>query len=187
MADGVDASQRMVDGWTRQLQETAARYQAMADRMQGQTVTERAKDGSVTVTVDAKGLLKNLVIAESAAGKRMAEVSAQVMQLVQKAQARIPELLQQVASETLGAGATGDKLVEDAKSTFPAPPPEEPPPPAAPVHRFGPEDSDPQPPPVPSRQAAAPRQAAPPPPPPPRRRRAENSDDDDDFGGSILS
>ncbi|MEU4666929.1 YbaB/EbfC family nucleoid-associated protein [Amycolatopsis sp. NPDC023774] len=182
MSDDVDASQRMVDGWARQLQETAARYQAMADRMQGQTVTERTKDGSVTVTVDAKGLLKNLVISESAGGKRMAEVSAQVMQLVQKAQARIPELLRQVASETLGSDATGDKLVEDAKSTFPAPPPEEPSAPPAPVHRFGPEENDPPPPPP----AAPPRQQAPP-PPSPRRRRAETSDDDDDFGGSILS
>ncbi|MFI5610633.1 YbaB/EbfC family nucleoid-associated protein [Amycolatopsis sp. NPDC051903] len=179
MSDGVDASQRMIDGWMQQLQQTAARYQAMADRMQGQTVTERAKDGAVEVTVDAKGLLKNLVIAESAGGKRMAEVSAEVMRLVQKAQSRIPELLHQVATETLGSDGTGDKLVADAKSTFPEPPPEDP---AAPepdrLHHFGPEDTEAPPPP--------PRQQTPP-PPPPRRRRPDPSDDDDDFGGSILS
>ncbi|WP_329067199.1 YbaB/EbfC family nucleoid-associated protein [Amycolatopsis sp. NBC_01480] len=184
MPDSIDASQQMVDGWTRQLKETAARYQAMAERMQGQTVTERSKDGLVEVTVDAKGLLKNLVIAESANGKRMAEVSALVMQLVQKAQSRIPELLQQAAAETVGGDGTTDALVEKAKGSFPAPPEE----PAAPEpdhgRRFIPEDTEPPPPPPP----APPRQQAPPPPPPPpRRRRSQPDDDDDNFGGPILS
>ena len=183
MPDSIDASQQMVDGWTRQLQETAARYQAMAERMQGQTVTERSKDGLVEVTVDAKGLLKNLVIAESANGKRMAEVSAQVMQLVQKAQSRIPELLQQAAAETIGGDGTTDELVEKAKSSFPEPPEEPSVTEPDRVRRFLPEDTEqppPPPPPVPPRQQA-------PPPPPPRRRPAKPDDEDDDFGGSILS
>ena len=76
MPDSIDASDAMIDNWTKQLEQNAARYQALADRMQGQTVTERAKDGSVQVTVDSRGLLQNLVIAETAAAKRMAEVSA---------------------------------------------------------------------------------------------------------------
>lgn len=88
MPDSIDASDAMIDNWTKRLEENAARYQALADRVQGQSVTERSKDGTVQVTVDSRGLLKNLVIAEAAAGKRMAEVSAQVMQLVQRAQAR---------------------------------------------------------------------------------------------------
>jgi DNA-binding protein YbaB len=181
MPDSIDASQQMVDGWTRQLKETAARYQAMAERMQGQTVTERSKDGLVEVTVDAKGLLKNLVIAESANGKRMAEVSAQVMQLVQKAQSRIPELLQQAAAETVGDDGTTETLVDKAKSSFPAPPEEPSTPEPDRVRRFLPDDTDQPPPPAP------PRQQAPPPPPPPRRRRAQPDDDDDNFGGPILS
>ncbi|HWD01215.1 MAG TPA: YbaB/EbfC family nucleoid-associated protein [Amycolatopsis sp.] len=184
MSDGVDASQQMIDGWARQLQETAARYQAMADRMQDQTVTERTKDGTVEVTVDAKGLLKNLVISESASGKRMAEVSAEVMRLVQKAQSRIPELLQQAATETLGRDGTGNQLVAEAKSTFPEPP-EEPSGPPEPdrLHHFGPEETEAP----PATPPAAPPRPQAPPPPPPRRRRPESQDDDDDFGGSILS
>lgn len=183
MPDSVDASDEMIDNWTKRLEENAARYQALADRMHDQTVTERSKDGSVQVTVDSRGLLKNLVIAESAAGKRMAEISAQVMQLVQRAQARIPELLQQAMSETTGTGdQAAVEIVREAQSTFPAPPPE--PEPAFPepdrVRRFLPEDNEEQPPPPP----------APPAPPqqqPPRRRRPVDNDDDDDFGGSILS
>lgn len=187
MPDSIDASEQMVEGWTKQLQQTAARYQAMAERMQGQTVTERSKDGSVEVTVDAKGLLKNLVLADSAAGKKMADVSAEVMRLVQRAQARIPELLQQAAAETIGGDQTAETLVADAQRTFPAPPAEEPSE-SGPdrVRRFLPEDAE-------ETGAAAPppppRPAAPPPPPPPQpqRRRRSSSDDDDDFGGSILS
>ncbi|WP_328448920.1 YbaB/EbfC family nucleoid-associated protein [Amycolatopsis sp. NBC_00438] len=185
MPDSVDASDEMIDNWTKRLEENAARYQALADRMQGQTVTERSKDGLVTVTVDARGLLKNLVIAESAAGaKRMAEVSAQVMQLVQRAQARIPELLQQAMTETTGTGdQAAVEIVREAQSTFPQPPPE--PEPTFPepdrVRRFLPDDNDEQPP-------AAPRTPPPAPPQqqPPRRRRPAD-DDDDDFGGPILS
>ncbi|MEV6874711.1 YbaB/EbfC family nucleoid-associated protein [Amycolatopsis sp. NPDC051128] len=181
MPDSIDASDAMIDNWTKRLEENAARYQALADRMQGQSVTERSKDGSVQVTVDSRGLLKNLVIAEAAAGKRMADVSAQVMQLVQRAQARIPELLQQAMTETTGTGdQAAVEIVREAQSTFPAPPPE--PEPAFPepdrVRRFLPDDADEQP-------------RTPPPPPqqqpqPPRRRRPVD-DDDDEFGGPILS
>jgi DNA-binding protein YbaB len=183
MPDSIDASDAMIDNWTKRLEENAARYQALADRMQDQSVTERSKDGTVQVTVDSRGLLKNLVIAETAAGKRMAEVSAQVMQLVQRAQARIPELLQQAMTETTGTGdQAAVEIVREAQSTFPEPPPE--PEPAFPepdrVRRFLPEDNDEQP-------------RTPPPPAPPqqqpplRRRRPTDNDDDDDFGGPILS
>jgi DNA-binding protein YbaB len=183
--DSVDASDQMIDDWTKKLEENAAKYQALADRMQGQTVTERSRDGSVQVTVDSQGLLKNLVIAENAAQKRMAEVSAEVMRLVQRAQSRIPELLQQAMAETTGTtDPTATHIIGEAMSTFPPPPPE--PEPTYPepdrVRRFGPEDAE-EPPPPPQRPQA-------PPPPPPQqqpRRRRPAEDDDDDFGGSILS
>jgi hypothetical protein len=190
MPDSVDASDEMIDNWTKRLEENAARYQALADRMQGQTVTERSKDGSIQVTIDSRGLLKNLVIAESAGGKRMAEISAQVMQLVQRAQARIPELLQQAMTETTGTGdQAAVEIVREAQSTFPEPPPEAEPafPEPDRVRRFLPEDND-QPPPPPAAPRTPP--APPQPPPqqqPPRRRRPVDNDDDDDFGGPILS
>ncbi|MEV6905653.1 YbaB/EbfC family nucleoid-associated protein [Amycolatopsis sp. NPDC051071] len=185
MPDNVDASEQMVDNWTKQIQETAARYQAMAARMQGQTVTERSKDNNIEVTVDSKGLLTNLVIAEAASGKRMAEVSAQVMRLVQLAQSRIPELLQQAMAETVGTtDETAGRVIAEAQSTFPEAPPEEEPAQAEPErhHRFGPDEEDP---PSPPASGSAP--SAPPQPKPIPRRRRPQDDDEDDFGGSILS
>lgn len=180
MPDNVDASEQMVDNWTKQIQETAARYQAMAARMQGQTVTERSKDNTIEVTIDSKGLLTNLAISEAASGKKMAEVSAQVMRLVQLAQSRIPELLQQAMAETVGTtDETAGRVIAEAQSTFPEAPPEENLAPAEPDrhHRFGPDDEEPP-----------PASSAPPQPKPiPRRRRTQDSDDDDFGGGSILS
>ncbi len=180
MPDSVDASDRMVDNWVKQAQETAARYQAMAARMQGQTVTERSKDNTIEVTIDSKGLLQNLVISEAVSGKRMAEVSAQVMRLVQLAQSRIPELLQQAMAETVGTtDTTASRVIAEAQSTFPEAPPEEDVAPPEPERhlRFGPEDEEPPP----------PASTAPPQPKPIPRRRRTQDDDDDDFGGSILS
>ncbi len=160
MPDSVDASDQMIDDWTKKLEESAARYQALADRMQGQTVTERSKDGTVQVTVDSQGLLKNLVITENASTKRMAEVSAEVMRLVQRAQSRIPELLQQAMADTTGtADAAASHIVEDAMSTFPPPPPEPEPQYPEPdrVRRFGPEDTEEPPRPRPRRPGTRPR------------------------------
>lgn len=182
MPDNIDAAERMVDEWTRRVQDQARRYQAMADRVQDVSVTERSTDHAIEVTVNAKGLLTNLVIAESAQGRRMGELSAQIMRTVQAAQARIPELLRQAMAETIGTeDQAAEKIFSDARTTFPAPP-EDDSAQAAPQRelRFGPEDDEERP--------AARTSSEPPSPPPRSRRRPSADDDDDDFGGrSILS
>jgi hypothetical protein len=190
MPDTVDTSEQMVDNWNKQLQQSAARYQAMAARVEGQSVTERSKDGSVQVTVSSRGILTGLVIAEGAGGKRMAEVSAEVMKLVQRAQSRIPALLQQAMAETIGTqDQAAQHLLDEAKNTFPEPPPEDEP--AQPERdlRFVPEDEQQPPPPRPPVPPApfAPPAPPKPPGPPPRGRRPARDDEDDDFGGPILS
>lgn len=178
MTEGVESSDRMIDNWTRQIQEQAQRYQAMASRVQELSVTERSADNAVEVTINSKGLLTNLSISESAQGKRMAELSAQIMRTVQTAQSRVPELLQQAMAETVGTeDQTVAKVFEDAKKTFPEPPEEaETPPKPDRELRFGPEDDSP---PEPPRARPEPR---------PTTRRRPPDDEDDDFGGrSILS
>ncbi|MEC3979852.1 YbaB/EbfC family nucleoid-associated protein [Amycolatopsis sp. H20-H5] len=186
MPESVDASDQMIDNWNKQVQESAAKYQAMAGLVESQTITERSKDSSVEVTISSRGLLTGLVIAEGAGGKRMSEVSAQVMLLVQRAQSKIPELLQQAMAQTIGTqDVTANRMFDDAKSQFPPAPPEEPPtlPDPPRQHRFGPENDDAPPP--PPQQPKPP--VAPPPPPPPPRRRPAGDQDDEDFGGPILS
>ncbi|MER7112876.1 YbaB/EbfC family nucleoid-associated protein [Saccharomonospora azurea] len=179
MADGVDASDRMIDDWTRKIQEQAQRYQAMAARVQEISVTERSPDNTVEVTINSKGLLTGLTISDSAQNKRMGELSVQIMRTVQAAQARIPELLQQAMADTVGTeDQTAAKVFDEARKTFPEPPEdtETPAPENDRELQFGPEDEADE--------------AAPPPPPQPRptARRRPPEDDEDDFGGrSILS
>ncbi|MFI6102491.1 YbaB/EbfC family nucleoid-associated protein [Lentzea sp. NPDC051213] len=176
MPEDIAGSEQMLSNWNQNIQERAARYQDMATRVQGMTISERSSDGAVELTIGSNGILQNLVINESASGKRMAEVSGEIMKLLQRAQSKIPQLLQEAMAETIGTqDETANVLFNEAKKNFPAPPAEEPA--ATPYDRneinFRVEDDAPPP-------------ARPTPPPPPRRR--PPSDDDDDFGGeSVLT
>jgi hypothetical protein len=177
--EDISGSEQMLANWNQNIQERAARYQEMATRVQGMTISERSSDGAVELTIGSNGILQNLVINESAAGRRMSEVSGEIMKLLQRAQSKIPALLQEAMAETIGTqDETANVLFDEAKKNFPAPPPED-----APARsayganemNFRVEDDAPPPPP-----------RATPPPPPPARRRPPS--DDDDFGGeSVLS
>lgn len=174
MPEDISGSEQMLANWNKNIQERAARYQEMATRVQGMTISERSADGSVQLTIASNGILQNLVIEESAAGKRMSEVSAEIMKLLQRAQSKIPALLQEAMAETIGTqDETANVLFDEARKNFPAPPAEEPA--RTPYDRnemnFRVDDDTPPPP-------------RPTPPPPPRRR--PPSDDDDDFGGQSV-
>jgi hypothetical protein len=176
MPPSIEDSERMLADWNRAVQAKAERYQAMADRVSELSITERSQDSTVEVTISSRGLLTNLVIAESAAGKRMADVSSEVMRTVQLAQSKLPELMRQAMAETIGLGdETANKVFEDAKSQFPEPPEDPVETPAEPEPRFDDlehhDHHDPTP--------------APPTQPP--RRRPTSADDDDDFDGSIFN
>lgn len=178
---GIEDSERMVDDWVRHAEERAAKYQLMAERFTEMSVTERSSDGTVELTVSSKGILTDLRIAEQAGARSMAELSAQIMRTVQRAQSRIPELLQDVLADTVGTQDTvANHVVDEAKKTFPEPPEEdeaedEP-------MRFEAEIADePEP-------ASPPPASQRPPAPKPRRPRREGDDDDgDDTHDSIYS
>lgn len=180
MPEDIAESERMVSEWERNVKERANRYQDMATRVQGMTISERSSDGSIELTIGSNGILQNLVIAETARDKRMAEVSGEIMKCLQRAQSRIPELLQEAMAETIGTqDETANVLFNEAKKNFPAPPSDDPvpPPPAGP--RFNTEEEE-------QAITRTPPPPAAPPAAPPRRRPPR--DDDDDFGGeSVLT
>lgn len=186
------ASEQLVAQWEQQISDNAARYQQMADRVQQLSITETSKDGVIRVTVGANGILSNLVIAETARDRSMAELTRQIMTCLQRAQSKIPELLRQTMTETLGTqDGTANEILAQAQQTFPQPPPEEPPtgPGAPPVreYQFAPEDSGPPPPPHVPPPSHVPPPAPHTPPAPPRRPRPSGPDDDDWDGQSVLS
>lgn len=178
---GIEDSERMVDDWVRHAQERATKYQAMAERFAELSVTERSSDGTVELTVTSKGILTDLRISEQAGSRTMAEVSAQIMRTLQRAQSRIPELLQDLLTDTVGTQDTvANHVVDEAKKTFPEPPEEDEA--DAETMRFDAEMSDePEPtsPPPPSQRPSPPKSRRP--------RRAGDDDDGDDMHGSIYS
>ncbi|MCS7478105.1 YbaB/EbfC family nucleoid-associated protein [Umezawaea endophytica] len=175
MPDDVGGSERMLAQWETSIREKAERYQDMAERVQGLSITETSRDGTIRLTIGSNGILSSVDIAESARDKRMSEVSAEIMRTLQKAQSRIPELLQQAMAETIGTqDETANVLFAEARKNFPPAPAEDVPPPVNQELRFGIEDDQP------------PRPVPPQAPPAPRRPR--RPDDDEDFdGGSFLS
>nr|WP_121227211.1 YbaB/EbfC family nucleoid-associated protein [Saccharothrix variisporea] len=178
MPEDIGGSERMLQQWQASIQEKADRYQEMASRVQGLSISETSKDGLIRLTIGSNGILQHLEIAEAAGTKRMAEVAGEVMRTLQKAQSRIPELLQQAMAETIGTqDETANVLFTEAKKNFPAPPSDDPP--AAPQRaqeiRFGIEDDYE---PSPGRHAA--------PPPPQPHRRPPRQDEDDDFDGQSF-
>jgi len=167
--EDIGSSERMLEQWQTDIEQKAARYQRMAEHVQDLSITETSKDGLVRLTIGSNGILTDLVIAEAAGGKRMAEVSAEVMRTLQRAQSRIPELLQQAMAETIGTrDETANALFAEARKNFPPPPQEDFPRPVNREIRFGIEDDHR------------------PPPPPAHRPPARRPDDDDDFGGESF-
>lgn len=190
--DSVDGAERMVSDWNKRIQDAAQRYQAMAERVQELSVTERSAGGAIEVTINSKGILTNLAIAENTKPPSMSQLSGQIMSTVQRAQARIPQLLQEAMAETIGTeDETANRVFAEAKQHFPEPPAEDPPAPEPDRQlKFGPAADDaepplpnppnptPPPPPRPTREPPAP-------PPQPRRKRGPD-DEDDDFGDQSI-
>ncbi|MEV0681777.1 YbaB/EbfC family nucleoid-associated protein [Actinosynnema sp. NPDC050436] len=185
MPEDIGGSERMLAQWQADIEQKAQRYQEMAELVQGQSITETSKDGLVRLTIGSNGILTALEIAEQASTKRMAEVSAEVMRTLQRAQSRIPELLQQAMAETIGTqDETANVLFGEARKNFPPPPAEDVPPPVNRELSFGIDDE----PPSSARHRRPPTAPPPPPAPPTRRPPSRGPRDDDDFDGqSFLS
>ncbi|NUT96651.1 MAG: YbaB/EbfC family DNA-binding protein, partial [Saccharothrix sp.] len=90
MPEDIGGSERMLQQWQASIQEKADRYQEMATRVQGLSISEASRDGQIRLTIGSNGILQHLEISEAAGTKRMAEVAGEVMRTLQKAQARIP-------------------------------------------------------------------------------------------------
>jgi YbaB/EbfC DNA-binding family len=110
--------------WQSRIVENAARYQDLHQRVSRLSVSEVSPDGAVRVTVSATGLMTGLEVSESARFGSNAELADAVMSCLRRAQARLPDLVGQAVSESMGATEeTGQLLVDEARRRFPEPPP----------------------------------------------------------------
>jgi YbaB/EbfC DNA-binding family protein len=136
-------------------------WEELNDRISRLSIIETSRDGTVQVRVSASGVLTDLVLKERwHQSQPLAAVAAQVMRCLARAQARIPELLQQAMFEAVGPHDPGVHLVlADARKRFPEPP----------ADRQQPAAADRQPQPVANHQ---------PPPAPGQPRPSARADDD---------
>lgn len=112
------------EGWQSRIAEDARRYRELHERLSRLSISETSRDGVVRVTVSSTGVLTDLALAEPARPTTLADLAAQVMDCVHRAQARIPDLLQQAMSESVGTGDSNSHLlVDEARQRFPEPPP----------------------------------------------------------------
>ncbi|SDH88917.1 YbaB/EbfC DNA-binding family protein [Actinokineospora alba] len=166
---GVDAATTNagLDQWAADIQAKAERYSAMEREVTAVTATESSSDGSIRVTVDSAGAIKDLQFTEDLKrlpATRMAEL---VLTTMRKAQARISDQVAEIVQTRVGDDPeTTEAVVGAYRARFPDPEPEQDE--ADGTMRLGQVDEDDQP-------GERPR--------PPRRPRPE---DDDDFGGSIF-
>lgn len=116
MTDGAD--------WRSRLAEEARRYQELRERLAALSISVKSREGAVRVTVSASGHLTGLELAEAARSMSLADLAARVMDCVCRAQSRLPELLRQAMTETVGpADPSAQLLVEEARKRFPEPSP----------------------------------------------------------------
>lgn len=101
-------------------------WDELNDRISRLSVTESSRDGTVRVTLSASGVLTDLVLKERwHQPQPLNMVAAQVMECVQRAQARIPDLLRQAIFEAVGPNDPAAHLVvADARKRFPEPVPQ---------------------------------------------------------------
>ncbi|MER7012395.1 YbaB/EbfC family nucleoid-associated protein [Saccharopolyspora sp. NPDC000359] len=183
MTEGIERSiadtERMVRDWRERAAEKAEKFGQLQHEIEQIVVTQTSRDGAIQVTVDSNGMLQALELSESAGSRPMAKLGAEIMRTVQLAQSKVPDLVQQAVSGTVGEeDPAAAHMVSESRRFFPEPPEDE----DEPERTAGLQEMDVQleddyePPPPPPQQ----------PPQPPRRRPVEDFDDDDFGNDSFL-
>lgn len=162
--DPTQAGQEMAS-WAEQLQAKARTFTELQQRMTRLSATATSADGAVRVTVDSQGIPTELTVTDQGRGASPAQLSAQLMACLRKAQAQLSDQVQELVHDTIpGDDPDGERVVGSYRDRFPGEPESEPEPDAG-VLDVGQLDGE---------EA---------PPPPPRRPERRDDDGDDDGWG----
>jgi DNA-binding protein YbaB len=125
----IGAAERMVREWQDRAAEKAEKFNRLQQQVEQISVTESSRDGAIRVTVASTGMLQDLQLADNANNRPMPRLGAEIMRLVQQAQAKIPGQMQEAVEGTVGlADSAAQHVLDQARKHFPEPPPEEEPP-----------------------------------------------------------
>lgn len=117
----VDEAEEWVRSWSSQVSGRAEAAAALADRVAGLTASATGADGAVTVTVASSGNMTGLALAEGVQRLGGAELAAQIMRVMRRAQAGLCDRVAEAVDETVGADTeTGRAVLASFAQRFPA-------------------------------------------------------------------
>ncbi|MBM7491914.1 DNA-binding protein YbaB [Micromonospora luteifusca] len=123
MGDYGAATERFVASWTAGVSERAAQAQALSERVADMSATADGADGAVRVTVAASGVLTDLRLDDRVLRWRPAEIAAEVLTVMRRAQGRLAAQVAEAAAETVGSDSeTARAVVSSYERRFPEQP-----------------------------------------------------------------
>ncbi|WP_335987773.1 YbaB/EbfC family nucleoid-associated protein [Glycomyces sp. MUSA5-2] len=109
--DPEDAMRRVED-WKARADAAAANALAASERLQALTATASDDNGTVTITVDADGMMTRIELSHRVQKQSAHFTEDAVMEVYRKAQAKLAEAAKEVVADSVGSGsATGRALM----------------------------------------------------------------------------
>ncbi|CAM3703609.1 YbaB/EbfC family nucleoid-associated protein [Kibdelosporangium persicum] len=191
LARDPEAVQRSIQQWAAGFEAKAQRYRAAQEQTEQLRLSAASSDGSVRVTVRADGTVSDLQFTEKIRSMPLADLSAQVLATMRKAQSGIADKVGEVMTEQLGDEdqQTRSVMLGNLRDRFPELEDQAEDPADADKWDLTDEDeppvedsaSTPPAPPAPAAPPVPPPSPTQPPSAPPRRRPPARDEDDDDF------
>jgi DNA-binding protein YbaB len=120
-AAGEDAD-AWVDSWAASVSARAQAAQELSERVSMLSVSASSRDGAVEVTVAGSGVMTDLKLDERVRSRTAAEIAAEVLAVMRRAQGSLAVRVAEIADETVGADSeTGRAVVDGFARRFPAP------------------------------------------------------------------
>lgn len=118
-----DDAEEWVRSWTTQVSGRAAAGAALADQVSGIACTATGAGGAVRVTVGSSGTVTGLELHDRVQRMSGAELSAEILTVMRRAQAQLTDRVAIAVQNTVGADSeTGRAVLGTFAQRFPAPP-----------------------------------------------------------------
>lgn len=116
----LDDAGEWVRSWSTQPSGRPEATAALADRVAGLTSSATGDEGNIRVTVASSGNLTGLELADDVRRLTGADLSAEILRTVRRAQAGLAERVAEAVDETVGAGTeTGRAVLDSFAQRFP--------------------------------------------------------------------
>ena len=118
----LDDAEEWVRSWSAQVSGRAEAAAALADRVAGLTSSAAGDDGNIRVTVASSGNVTGLELTDRVQRLSGADLSAEILRAMRRAQAGLAERVAQAVDETVGADTeTGRAVLDSFTRRFPPP------------------------------------------------------------------